>query len=74
MKKLLILSTCIIFTSCGYATMDASKPIVIKVKNKIDENFSNYYGKGEWGLNSPYFKFKDSSRKFSIGDTIRFTK
>lgn len=79
MKKLIfILLTMLFITSCGYAPMDNSEPIIITKIEKCNEIYSYYYGYGNYKLSKTLtesdFKFRDTIGKFQIGDTVNFYK
>ena len=72
MKKLIFLL--LILTSCGYAIIDNSNPVIIAKIENYDEGYCDYYGKGNYNAmltaTSPYFKFRDKCDKFRVGDTV----
>ena len=74
--KLLFIT--IIFTSCGYAPIDNSKPVIITEIKQYESGYCYYYGHGNWvmvfTITSRDFIFKDSCGKYQIGDTVKFSK
>jgi hypothetical protein len=61
---------------CGYASMDNSKPIIIRDIETSDKNgFCWYYGDGAASTSlSSFFQFRDSCGKYNVGDTVKLTK
>ncbi len=79
MKNLIkLLFITIIFTSCGYAPIDNSKPVIITEIEQYESGYCYYYGYGNGGMTltpaSYNFIFKDSCGKYQIGDTVKFSK
>jgi hypothetical protein len=78
MKKLFLIALISILFSCGYAPIDNSRYIIITEISRFDEKYSNYYGVGNSDMvftpSGIYFKFRDTTGKFQIGDTINFVK
>lgn len=67
----------VLMTSCAYSPMDNSSPVIIKIIERHDDIYCNYYGRGNWNMNmnifaSSDFMFRDSCGKYQIGDTIKF--
>jgi len=68
-------------SACSYSPIDNSKYMTItEIEVSADPVYSNYYGRGNWNmtrmdfLSSSNFKFRDSTGKFQINDTIDFCK
>jgi len=68
-------------SACSYSPIDNSRyQTISKIEVAGDPAYSNYYGTGNWGmthmdlLSSNDFKFRDSTGKFQVGDTIDFCK
>jgi hypothetical protein len=80
MKKILLLTVCMqVLISCGYASIDTSKLVVITSIEAAGAGKCDYYGQGNGGMTyniwtSDMFKMRDMCGKFQIGDTITFTK
>jgi len=79
MKNLIkLLFITIIFSSCGYAPIDNSKPVIITEIEQRTDNYCNYYGHGNKNivltLTDNRFIFTDSCGKYQIGDTVKFKK
>ena len=77
MKYILILT--LVLTSCGYAPISNTEPVIITdIEISSDREACNYYGKGCQGMvftiTSPKFVFRDTCGKFQIGDTVKLTK
>lgn len=78
MKKLILIMI-VFLLSCGYATIDTQKTLIITgIENHNDPVYCYYFGKGSAAytntMTSKYFMFVDSCGKFQIGDTIKLTK
>lgn len=78
MKSYLKIFLLITLSSCGYAPMDQTNPLIIDKVEYNDKGTCDYYGTSNYymtiTLTSTKFKFRDSCGKFSIGDTVKFTK
>jgi hypothetical protein len=74
-----IVTIILLFTSCGYAPMDNTTPVIVKeIKPTNTPNMCNYYGKGNRYMVLAFignkFIYRDSCGKYKINDTIKFTK
>ena len=78
MKKLIFISLIgLMFTSCGYAPIDNSRPIVINLIERYNKTHCLYYFQGNKMIVNP-FSFSDNNTfvldscgKYNIGDTIK---
>lgn len=79
MKKLLIILLIASgLYSCGWASLDTTKPPIVTRIEEESKETCKYYGNGNVGtsvlLNSMYFCIIDLKGKYNVGDTIKLTK